>query len=54
MISVPDILVDKTVTTIIQTNRTGKSGDGVIWVMPVFDAVRIRTGENGDDALDGV
>lgn len=54
MITVPDNLVDKTVTTIILTNQTRKSGDGVIWVMPVTDAVRVRTGESGDEVLDGV
>jgi nitrogen regulatory protein PII 2 len=54
MIIVPDNLVEKTVTTIIRTNQTGKSGDGVIWVIPVTDAVRVRTGESGDEVLDGV
>jgi nitrogen regulatory protein PII 2 len=49
---VPDRLVDKTVQTIIQVNRTGKSGDGKIFVMPVLDAVRVRTGEAGDQVLD--
>jgi nitrogen regulatory protein PII 2 len=51
-IVVPDDLADKTVAVIIAANRTGKSGDGKIFVMPVFDAVRIRTGETGNDALD--
>jgi nitrogen regulatory protein PII 2 len=54
MITVPDNLVEKTVTTIIRTNQTRKSGDGVIWVTPVIDAVRVRTGESGDEVLDGV
>jgi nitrogen regulatory protein PII 2 len=54
MITVPDTLVEKTVTTIIRTNQTRKSGDGVIWVTPVIDAVRVRTGESGDEVLDGV
>jgi len=54
MITVPDNLVEKTVTTIIRTNQTRKSGDGVIWVTPVTDAVRVRTGESGDEVLDGV
>lgn len=49
---VPDRLVKKTVQTIIQVNRTGKSGDGKIFVMPVLDAVRVRTGESGDQVLD--
>ncbi len=51
-IIVPDKLVKKAVTTIISANRTGKSGDGKIFVLPVFDAVRIRTGESGDETLD--
>jgi nitrogen regulatory protein PII 2 len=49
---VPDKLVSKTVRTIIQVNMTGKSGDGKIFVMPVQDAVRVRTGESGDVVLD--
>ena len=51
---VPDNLADKTVAVIIAANRTGKSGDGKIFVLPLLDAVRIRTGEAGDDALDEV
>ncbi|SLM31681.1 Nitrogen fixation nifHD region glnB-like protein 2 [Desulfamplus magnetovallimortis] len=51
-IVVPDKLTSKTVETIIDANHTGKSGDGVIWVMPVFDAISVRTGENGDRVLD--
>ena len=51
---VPDRLVPKTVKTIIAVNRTGKSGDGKIFVMPVMDAVRVRTAESGDQVLDEV
>ena len=51
---VPDRLVSKTVQTIIQVNRTGKSGDGKVFVMPVADSVRVRTGESGDQVLDEV
>lgn len=53
-IVVPDRLVKKTVQTIIAVNRTGKSGDGKIFVMPVMDAVRVRTAESGDQVLDEV
>jgi nitrogen regulatory protein PII 2 len=53
MITVPDELVEKTVMAIMRTNHTGKSGDGVIWVTPVVDAIRVRTGECGDEVLDG-
>jgi nitrogen regulatory protein PII 2 len=49
---VPDRLVHKTVQTIIGVNRTSKSGDGKIFVMPVADSVRVRTGESGDLVLD--
>ena len=52
LIVVPDKLVEKTVKTIIRINQTGKSGDGKIYVVPCMDAVRVRTGENGDDVLD--
>jgi nitrogen regulatory protein PII 2 len=51
-IVVPDSLTEETVSTIIAANRTGKSGDGKIFVMPVLDAIRVRTGEEGDEALD--
>jgi len=51
---VPDRLVKKTVQTIIRVNQTGKSGDGKIFVMPVMDAVRVRTAESGDQVLDEV
>lgn len=51
-ITVPDGLVKKTVKTIMEANRTGKSGDGVIWVMPVMDALSVRTGESGNAVLD--
>ena len=51
-IIVPDKLVGKTVSAIITVNRTNKPGDGKIFVLPVFDVIRIRTGETGDDTLD--
>lgn len=53
VIIVPDTLVEKTVTTIIRENQTGKSGDGMIFVMPCLDAIRVRTWESGDVVLDG-
>jgi len=49
---VNDDLVDKAVKTIVTVNRTGKSGDGMIFVMPCQEAVRVRTGERGEDTLD--
>jgi len=51
-IMVKDKMVEKTVKTIIKVNKTGKSGDGKIFVMPVSDSVRVRTGEKGDITLD--
>ena len=51
-IIVPDKLVKKTVSAILSVNRTGKAGDGKIFVIPIVDSVRIRTGEAGDDTLD--
>jgi nitrogen regulatory protein PII 2 len=51
-IVVPDKLVSRTVSAIISVNKTGKPGDGKIFVLPVYDTVRIRTGESGDDTLD--
>jgi len=48
---VPDPDVDTVVQTIIQTNQTGKPGDGKIFVMPLMDAVRVRTGEAGSKSI---
>ena len=48
----PDNLVPKAVEALIAANRTGKAGDGKIFVLPVSDAVRVRTGESGDTVLD--
>jgi len=54
IIVVIDELVEKTVKTIIKVNRTGKSGDGKIWVLPCMDAIRVRTGDSGDSVLDEI
>ncbi len=48
---VEDEQVDEVVDAIVQTASTGKIGDGKVWVIPVDAAVRVRTGERGDDAL---
>jgi nitrogen regulatory protein P-II 1 len=42
---------EKVANTIIDAARTGKIGDGKLWIQPVELAVRIRTGELGDEAL---
>lgn len=46
-----DNLVERAVEAIQNTAHTGRIGDGKIFILPVEDAVRIRTGEKGDDAL---
>src|SRR4249920_473443 len=46
-----DTLVEKAVETIIKAAKTGKIGDGKIFVLPVEDAVRIRTEEKGEKAV---
>ena len=43
--------VEKVVETIVQNARTGKIGDGKIFVMPVEKVIRIRTGEEDDEAI---
>lgn len=53
-IVVPDKLVSRVVKTIIDVNKTGKSGDGKIFVMPVFESYKVRTGESGDAVLDEI
>lgn len=54
MISVvaPDGMVSTVVNTIIEVNQTGAPGDGKVFVMPVCEAYRVRTGERDDAALD--
>ena len=50
-IIVDDDMVQPIVEAILATARTGEIGDGKIFVSPVVDAIRIRTGERGHDAL---
>jgi len=50
-IVVTDDKVDLVVKTIIKVNKTGSPGDGKIFIEPIMDAVRVRTGEAGDDAI---
>jgi nitrogen regulatory protein PII 2 len=49
---VPDDKVPLVVKTLIETNQTGNPGDGKIFVLPVLDAVRVRTAEVGEAAID--
>ena len=48
---VPDQVVARVVETIVKAAKTGKIGDGKIFVLPIEEAVRIRTGERGEGAL---
>jgi len=48
---VDDLDADKVVDTVVEAARTGKIGDGKVWVTPVESVVRVRTGERGADAL---
>ena len=48
---VPDGAVTRVVETIAKSAKTGKIGDGKIFVLPVEEAIRIRTGERGEGAL---
>jgi nitrogen regulatory protein P-II 1 len=48
---VDDLDADKVVDTVIESARTGKIGDGKVWVSTVDAVVRVRTGERGADAL---
>ncbi len=50
-IVVEDARVERVVETVVRAAQTGKIGDGKIFVLPVEDAVRIRTHERGEDAL---
>ncbi len=48
---IPDDVEEFAVNAIMKTARTGKFGDGKIFVLPVDDVIRIRTGERGEAAI---
>lgn len=50
-IVLPDEKVDAAVTALIKSARTGKIGDGKIFILPLEQAIRIRTEEKGDQAI---
>ncbi len=50
-IVVTDDMVSKVIETIRERAKTGKIGDGKIFIFPAEDVVRIRTGERGEDAI---
>lgn len=48
---IPDMAVERVLESIVHAARTGNIGDGKIFVLPVEEAVRVRTGERGDVAV---
>jgi len=50
-VAIADELVEKVIEAVVRTACTGKFGDGKVFVTPLDEAVRIRTGERGEDAL---
>nr|WP_321410562.1 P-II family nitrogen regulator [uncultured Carboxylicivirga sp.] len=51
-IIIPNSKVETCVETIIEANQTPSPGDGKIFVLPVSESIRVRTGERGDSVLD--
>jgi nitrogen regulatory protein P-II 1 len=47
----PEEMVDLAIDAVMKTARTGKFGDGKIFVIPIEEVIRIRTGERGENAL---
>jgi nitrogen regulatory protein P-II 1 len=50
-VALPDELLDAALEAVLRTAKTGKLGDGKVFVTAIDDAVRIRTGEHGEQAL---
>lgn len=50
-IAVTDELVSKTAEVIVKAAKTGKIGDGKVFILPVDEAIRIRTDEKGESAV---
>lgn len=50
-VAVDDAVAERVVDVIVDSARTGKIGDGKVWVIPLETVVRVRTGERGGDAL---
>jgi nitrogen regulatory protein P-II 1 len=48
---VDDVSADKTVDAVVEASRTGKIGDGKVWVTELSTVVRVRTGERDADAI---
>ena len=50
-IAIADDLASKVIEAVVEASQTGKIGDGKIFILPIEEAVRIRTGEKGEEAL---
>jgi len=50
-IVVPEDMVNRVIETLLKSARTGKIGDGKIFVFPIEEVIRIRTGERGKEAI---
>jgi nitrogen regulatory protein P-II 1 len=50
-VAVPDEMAEKVAQTIVSAANTGRIGDGKIFILPMEDVIRIRTGERGPDAV---
>jgi nitrogen regulatory protein PII len=50
-VAVPDALVEQAIEAVLKTGKTGKFGDGKVFVTSLDEVVRIRTGERGEAAL---
>ena len=50
-VALPLEMVDQAIDAIMKTAKTGKFGDGKIFIMPLEEVIRIRTGERGESAL---
>ena len=50
-VTVAEHMVDKVVSTIVVAARTGSIGDGKVFVLPIDESIRIRTGETGESAV---
>ena len=48
---IPDSSLDAAVAAVVEAARVGEVGDGKIFILPVTDAIRIRTGERGEDIV---
>jgi nitrogen regulatory protein P-II 1 len=48
---VPDNMVERVVSTIVASAKTGSIGDGKVFVLPIGESLRIRTGERGEAAI---